>query len=83
MDSPIPFLPIDFCVVKRASIVLYSLRESLKYKAGRSLPVVLGYVYPSPIASSILWSLSMLLQRRSFSSSLKYHQNQAHGLIDQ
>jgi hypothetical protein len=78
MDSPMPFLPIDFCVVKRSSIVLYSLRESLKYikvgrsafpfrplkvsidpriyhyKAGRSLPVVLGYVYASPIASSTL-----------------------------
>lgn len=37
MDSPMPFLPIDFCVVKRAGIVLYSLRESLKYiKVGRS-----------------------------------------------
>jgi hypothetical protein len=31
MDSPMPFLPIDFCVVKRSSITLYSLRESLKY----------------------------------------------------
>ncbi|KAF8493445.1 hypothetical protein F5888DRAFT_1948828 [Russula emetica] len=31
MDSPMPFLPIDFCVVKRTGIVLYSLRESLKY----------------------------------------------------
>jgi len=81
MDSPLPFLPIDFCVVKRSGIVLYSLRESLKfikvgrsafpfrllkvlldprkypYKAGRSLPVVLGYVYASQIASSTLWSL--------------------------
>ena len=37
MDSPLPFLPIDFCVVKRSSIVLYSLRESLKYiKVGLS-----------------------------------------------
>jgi hypothetical protein len=107
MDSPMPFLPIDFCVVKRAGIVLYSLRESLKYikvgrsafpfrllkmlldprkyhyKAGRSLPVVLGYVYASPIASSTLWSLSMLLQRRNFSPSPKYYQNQAHDHIDQ
>ena len=96
MDSPMPFLPIDFCLVKRTGIALYSLRESLKYikvgrsafpfrplkvlpdprkyhcKAGRSLPVVLGYVYASPIASSTLWSLSMLLQRRRFSPSLKY-----------
>ncbi|KAI0279038.1 hypothetical protein BGY98DRAFT_1096408 [Russula aff. rugulosa BPL654] len=31
MDSPMPFLPIDFCVVKRTGIVLYNLRESLKY----------------------------------------------------
>lgn len=78
MDSPMPFLPIDFSVVKRSGIVLYSLRESLKYikvgltvflfrplkvsidpriylcKAGRSLPVVLGYVYALPIASSTL-----------------------------
>ncbi len=107
MDSPMPFLPIDFCVVKRNAIVLYSLRESLKcikvgstafpfrllnvlldprkyhYKAGRSLPVVLGYVYASPIASSTLWFLSMLLQRRSFSPSLKYHQNRAQDHIDQ
>jgi len=107
MDSPMPFLPIDLCVVKRSGIVLYSLRESLKYikvgrsalpfrllkvfldprtyhyKAGRSLPVVLGYVFASPIASSTLWSLSMLLQRRSFSPSLKYHQNQAHDHTDQ
>lgn len=37
MDTPMPFLPIDFCVVKRSGIVLYSLRESLKYvKVGRS-----------------------------------------------
>lgn len=81
MDSPLPFLPIDFCVVKRSGIVLYSLRESLKlikvgrsafplrllkvlldprkyhYKAERSLPVVLGDVYASQIASSTLWSL--------------------------
>jgi hypothetical protein len=36
MDTPTPFLPIDFCVVKRTGIVLYSLRESLKYiKVGR------------------------------------------------
>ncbi|KAF8474403.1 hypothetical protein DFH94DRAFT_761984 [Russula ochroleuca] len=31
MDSPMPFLPIEFCVVKRSGIALYSLRESLKY----------------------------------------------------
>ena len=102
-----PFLPIDFCVVKRAGIVLYSLRESLKfikvgrsafpfrllkvllnprkyhYKAGRSLPVELDYVYASSIASSTHWSLSMLLQRRSFSPYLKYRQSQAHDHIDQ
>ena len=78
MDSPMPFLPIDFCVVKRTAIVLYNLRESLKYikvgrpalpfrplnvsidprkyhyKAGRFLPVVLGYAYALPIASSTL-----------------------------
>ena len=78
MESPMPFLPIDFCVVKRTGIVLYNLRESLKYikvcrpafsfqllkvlvdlrkyhyKVGHSLPVVLGYVYASPIASSTL-----------------------------
>ncbi len=37
MDSPMPFLPIDFCVVKRTGIALYNLRESLKYiKVGRS-----------------------------------------------
>lgn len=107
MDSPVPFLPIEFCVVKRTGIVLYSLRESLKYikvghsafpfqllkmlliprkyhyKAGHSLPVVLGYVFASPIASSTLWSLSMLLQRRSFSPSHKYNQNQAYDHIDQ
>jgi hypothetical protein len=36
MNSPLPFLPIDFCVVKRTGIVLYNLRESLKYiKVGR------------------------------------------------
>jgi hypothetical protein len=39
MDSPMPFLPIDFSVVKRSGIVLYSLRESLKYiKVGHTLP---------------------------------------------
>ena len=39
MDTPMPFLPIDFCVVKRTGIVLYSLRESLKYiKVGRPAP---------------------------------------------
>lgn len=37
MDSPMPFLPIEFCVVKRTGVALYSLRESLKYlKVGRS-----------------------------------------------
>jgi len=31
MDSPAPVLPIDFCVVKRNGIALYSLREQLLY----------------------------------------------------
>ncbi len=39
MDSPMPFLPIEFSVVKRTGIALYSLRESLKYiKVGYTLP---------------------------------------------
>ena len=37
MDSPMPFLPIDFCVVKRSGIVLHSFRKCVKYiKFGRS-----------------------------------------------
>lgn len=31
IDSPLPLLPVDFCVVKSTGIVLYSLRESLSY----------------------------------------------------
>ena len=31
IDSPLPLLPVDFCVVKRTGIMLYSLRESLSY----------------------------------------------------
>ncbi|KAI9449700.1 hypothetical protein F5148DRAFT_1353251 [Russula earlei] len=31
VDSPMPILPVDFCVVKRTGIVLYSLRESLSW----------------------------------------------------
>jgi len=31
MDSSTPVLPVDFCVVKRAGIALYSLREQLLY----------------------------------------------------
>ena len=31
MDSSTPVLPVDFCVVKRAGIALYSLREQLFY----------------------------------------------------
>jgi len=31
MDSPAPVLAVDFCVVKRAGIALYSLREQLLY----------------------------------------------------
>jgi len=37
VDSLIPVLPVDFCVVKRTGIVLYSLRESLSWvKVGSS-----------------------------------------------
>ncbi|KAI0000149.1 hypothetical protein BJV74DRAFT_901315 [Russula compacta] len=31
MDALLPVLPVDFCVVKRTGIVLYSLRDSLSY----------------------------------------------------
>lgn len=31
IDAPLPVLPVDFCVVKRTGIVLYSLRDSLSY----------------------------------------------------
>jgi vacuolar protein sorting-associated protein 3 len=46
MDTPMPFLPIDFCVVKRTGIVLYSLRESLKYiKVGRPCALLSYFAY--------------------------------------
>ncbi|KAI0252536.1 hypothetical protein BJV78DRAFT_1201303 [Lactifluus subvellereus] len=32
VDSPAPILPVDFCIVKRNAIVLYSLQEQLSYR---------------------------------------------------
>jgi vacuolar protein sorting-associated protein 3 len=38
-DSPLPTLPVDFCIVKRSAIVLYSIQEQLMYrKVSHSLP---------------------------------------------
>ncbi|KAH9962293.1 hypothetical protein BGW80DRAFT_1448479 [Lactifluus volemus] len=31
-DSPLPTLPVDFCIVKRSAIVLYSIQEQLMYR---------------------------------------------------
>ncbi|KAI0266122.1 hypothetical protein BC834DRAFT_875574 [Gloeopeniophorella convolvens] len=38
VDSPAPVLPVDFCVVKRTGIALYSLREQLLYQKEVPLP---------------------------------------------
>jgi vacuolar protein sorting-associated protein 3 len=32
VDPPAPILPVDFCIVKRNAIVLYSLQEQLMYR---------------------------------------------------
>jgi hypothetical protein len=59
MDSPAPVLPVDFCVVKRSGIALYSLREQLfyhkeiPYQGGLSSPVVSDSVCALLTASNI------------------------------
>jgi vacuolar protein sorting-associated protein 3 len=38
-DSSLPTLPVDFCIVKRSAIVLYSIQEQLMYhKVSYSIP---------------------------------------------
>ena len=37
-DIPVPVEPIEFCVIKRSAIMLYSLRERLYYQKVRPIP---------------------------------------------
>jgi hypothetical protein len=54
MDSPMPLLPVDFCVVKRTGIVLYSFRESLQYiKVGTSSSPLELFTYYFTIGHTI------------------------------
>jgi len=47
MKSPLPLLPVDFCVVKRTGIVSYSLREfkDIPLRGGASLAHRIGLVF--------------------------------------
>ena len=45
-DSPLPTLPVDFCIVKRTAIVLYSIQEQLIYrKVSRYVYTAYSFTY--------------------------------------
>jgi hypothetical protein len=65
-DSPLPTLPVDFCIVKRSAIVLYSIQEQLMYRKVSHSPISVYTAYIFTYCATVR----------------KYHYTEEHSLPD-